>query len=109
MANSHATELKGLITQAEANGWTYIGNNTVRRMAEHQTPEFAQKHGWWNGSTYTSLEFLSFVFPRIGSRAPRVVYGSISCPWRTRNDLRISYRRAVELLAQPLDASDVHN
>lgn len=109
MAKDRAAELAGLIKDAEANGWTYIGNNTVRRMVEHETPEFAQRHGWWTGSTYASLEFLSFVFPRITGRAPKVVYGTNSNAWTARSDRSISYRRAVELLAQPLHLSEIHD
>lgn len=109
MAKNHAAELADLIKEAESNGWTYIGNNTVRRMAEHETPEFAQKHGWWTGSTYASLEFLSFVFPRITGRVPKVVYGTNNTPWTARSDRSISYRRAVELLAEPLHLSEIHD
>ncbi|ATN93718.1 hypothetical protein SEA_ABT2GRADUATEX2_48 [Streptomyces phage Abt2graduatex2] len=109
MARNYAAELKDLIENAEANGWTYIGNNTVRRMAEHETPEFAQKHGWWTSSTYASLEFLSFVFPRVIGRVPKVVYGTNNTPWTARRDRTISYRRAVELLAEPIHLSETHN
>lgn len=105
----YSIELNDLIEQAERHGWKYIGNNTVRRMAEHETPEFAQTNGWWNGDTYASLEFLSFVFPRISGRAPKVVYGTSSCPWLSRQDISINYRHAVELLAQPIRLSQVHD
>lgn len=109
MGKNYAAELKILIDQAEVNGWTYIGNNMVRRMSEHDTPEYAQQHGWWNGDTYASLEFLSFVFHLIPGRAPKVVHGAHNTPWTTRSDRSISYRRAVELLAQPVHLSDVHD
>uniref|UniRef100_A0AAU7GWW5 Uncharacterized protein n=1 Tax=Streptomyces phage Geonosis TaxID=3158856 RepID=A0AAU7GWW5_9CAUD len=109
MAKNRAAEVAELIKAAETNGWTYIGNNTVRRMAEHTTPDYAQHHGWWTGSTYASLEFLSFVFPLITSRVPKVVYGTHNTPWTARSDRSISYRRAVELLAQPLHLSEVHD
>ncbi len=109
MAKNYAAELKDLIETAEANGWKYIGNNTVRRMVEHQTPGFVQQNGWWAGSTYASLEFMSFVFPLITGRAPKVVHGTSNVPWTTRRDDRISYRRAVELLAQPVHLSEIHD
>lgn len=105
----YRAELQDLIKAAEHNGWTYIGNNTVRRMVEHETPEYAQRNGWWEGEKYASLEFLSFIFPRLAGRAPKVVYGTNNCPWTERRDTYISYRRSVELLAEPLHLSPVHD
>lgn len=108
MAKDRVAELKAAITAAEANGWTYIGNNTVRRTATHATPQFALDNGWAPGGTYTSLEFLSFVL-RGPSRVPGCIHKTMRCPWVARSDRSISWTRTLELLAQPIDASDIHN
>ena len=108
MAKDRMIELRNAIKAAEANGWTYIGNNTVRRMAEHVTPQFARDNGWAPGSTYASLEFLSFVL-RGPSRAPHVTYGMVRYPWIARQDSRLTWTRTLELLSQPIASSDVHN
>lgn len=108
MAKDRVAELKAAITAAEANGWTYIGNNTVRRMAEHVTPPFAMDNGWYPGSTYNSLEFMSFLL--MGpSRAPKCIHGTVRVPWIMRSDRSISWKRTLELLAQPVTESDIHN
>lgn len=108
MAKDRLAELKAAITAAEANGWTYVGNNTVRRMAEHVTPQFAVDNGWYPGATYNSLEFLSFVLNG-PSRAPHVTYGVCRVPWIDRQDRNVNWKRTLELLAEPIGSSDVHN
>lgn len=107
MAKDRVAELKGAIKDAEANGWTYIGNNTVRRMVEHETPQFAKDAGWWTPTTYRSLEFLSFVLNG-PSRVPHVIYGTCRTAWTGRRDQKITWKRTLELLAQPVHLSEVH-
>jgi len=108
VAKDRVAELKAAILAAEANGWQYIGNHTVRRMAEHVTPQFAVDNGWAPGATYTSLEFLSFVLHG-PSRVPTCIYGTCKVPWLMRHDQKISWKRTLELLAEPVSSSDVHN
>ena len=42
------------------------------------------------------------------NRAPKVVHGVSRTPWVGRTDRSISYRRATELMAQPVSESPVH-
>lgn len=102
------TEAQQAIRAAVANGWTYIGNGTVRRTTTHATPQYVMDAGWYTGDRYDTHEFLSFIF-RDRSRVPKVVYGVARCAWTNRTDATVSFRRAKELLAQPLAESDVHD
>lgn len=108
MAKDRMAELRNATKAAEANGWTYIGNSTVRRMAEHVTPQFALDNGWAPGSTYKSLEFLSFVFSD-RARVPKVIYGTCRTSWTGRSDRSISWKRTLELLAEDIAASEIHS
>ena len=108
MAKDRVAELKAAIVAAEANGWTYIGNNTVRRMVEHETPQFAKDNGWWTAATYESLEFLSFVLNG-PTRAPHCVYGTCRTTWTGRRDQKIAWKRTLELLAQPVEEPEIHD
>lgn len=101
-------ETKNAIDAGAANGWVYIGNSTVRRTTTHATPQFALDAGWYTGPEYDTHEFLSFVFGD-RNRVPKVVYGVAHCAWTGRSDSSVSFRRAKELLAQPLADSDVHD
>lgn len=101
-------ETKEAIDAATANGWTYIGNGTVRRTTTHTTPKYVMEAGWYPRAEYDTHEFLSFIFSR-RDRVPKVVYGVARCAWTDRSDRLISFRRAKELLAQPMSESDVHD
>lgn len=91
-------ELKNLIIDAEARGWVYIGDGTVRRSATHRTPDTILKGGFWSGATYESHEFLSFVFTT-RARVPRVIHKASDTPWTTCRNMSISYKRACEMLS----------
>lgn len=105
---NHRDELATLISNAEENGWTYIGNDTVRRLVDHEVGEEIRRAGWWTGETCASVEYLSFVFPSL-NRQPYAVYSAHTRPWRQREDTQVTYRRAVELLDEPIYQSAVHN
>lgn len=102
------TQVQDAVRAAEANGWTVLNGSTVRRKSEHSTPQYAKDNGWWTSDTYSTLEFISFVF---GSRdrVPKVVYGTSTCAWTGRSDRDISFKRSLELLAQPLPDSEIHD
>jgi hypothetical protein len=101
-------EAQQAIRAAVANGWTYMGGGTVRRTTVHETPRDVIAAEWYTGGQYDTHEFLSFVFAS-KDRVPRVIYGVARCPWLSRTDSKVSFRRAKELLAQPLSESDVHD
>lgn len=108
MAVNRLAQLKETADAAEANGWTYVGNSTFRRMTEHLTPQRAIDNGWWTDSTYTACEFLAFVLRGV-NRVPKVVYGTTPCPWVGLSDCSISFKRALDLFAQPLAESEIHD
>lgn len=95
------------IKDAQSRGWEYIGNNTVRRMREHRTPEFAIKNEWYPGETYNSIEFLSFVW-HSRDRVPTVLYTTTRSYWtpREKDGQKISFKRALEILAS--ETSEIH-
>lgn len=101
-------EIQAAVKDADANGWHVLNETTVRRMTEHVTPQWALDNGWAAGATYTTVEFLSFVF-RARNLVPKVIYGTAPCPWVGRSDASISFKRAKELLAQPLADSKIHD
>ncbi len=106
MAKNRVEELRDAIKAAEVNGWEYIGAGTVRRMAEHDTPDMFRRS--WPDPKFHSTEFISFILVD-ANRVPKCVYGVAPATWTTRQDVSMSYKRALELLAQPLSESDVHN
>ena len=107
MAKDRVAELKAAIVAAKVNGWTYIGNSTVRRMSEHTTPQFALDNDWYPGRSYSRVEFLSFVLNG-PSRVPHVTYGVVRVPWTARSDRSLTWKRTLELLAEPIELSEVH-
>lgn len=74
-----AAELRRVIREAGANGWTGCASFVVVRITEHRTSDTVRAVGWWDKPTYTRTETLDF-----------------------------SYRRACALLRQPLVQSDFH-
>lgn len=104
----YKAELNAALIASAANGWTYMGNNTMRRRTEHETPAYAINAEWYEQPTYSTLEFLSFLLLE-GNRAPKAVYGTGPCPWVGRRDSKISFKRALELLGQPLEESAIHD
>lgn len=103
-------ELTEALRTGADNGWERVpgSRDTVRRVTEHATPQFAKDNGWWTSDTYSTCEFLSFTFGS-RTRVPSVVYGVRTCPWVQGSDKRISYRNALFLLAQPLASSELHD
>lgn len=99
---------------AKANGWDVLnvdsvrGIVTLRRMTEHQTPQYAMDNDWYPSPTYNTLEFVSLMFTS-RTRVPKVTYGTAPCPWVGRTDTSISFKRSLELLAQPLADSEIHD
>lgn len=108
MARDYVTDIRNLITTAEANGWQRCPgkSNTLRRITRHDTPKTIPSR-WWARPTYEAVEFLSFVVAD-RNRAPKVIHGVGRAPWVGRQDAKISYKRATELLAQPVGESPVH-
>lgn len=107
MATDYRAKLNQALATASEQGWEYIGNNTMRRMASHPTPQFAMDNDWYPGTEYNSIEFLTFLLMPTG-RAPKVTYGVARTAWTGRQDSTISFKRSLELLAQPLADSSVH-
>lgn len=103
----HLAQLKEAVAAARDNGWVPIDGRTVRRMTERPTPEDLPPE-WWSEPTYSRLEFLTFTFFDRG-RVPLVIYGVAYTPWTGRSDQKVSFKRALELLSQPLEDSDVHS
>lgn len=95
------------IKDAESRGWEYIGNNTVRRTRQHDTPEVVIKNDWWTGQVYWSAEFLAFVWHG-RDRVPTVLYTTQRTYWtpREKDGQKISFKRALEILES--STSDVH-
>lgn len=50
---------------------------------------------WWGAPTYSRHQFLTFL-----SRTP-IIWGVSGAPWVGRQDSRVSYRDAFEILADP--------
>jgi len=107
VAIDYRAKLNEALKASAANGWEYIGNNTMRRMTEHETPQYAIDAGWWTSPTYTTVEFVGYVL--VSKGAPKATYGSAACPWVGRSDSSISFKRSLELLAQPLADSTLHD
>lgn len=103
-------QVQDALAEALANGWeTCPGKpDTLRRIVEHRTPDHARAAGWWPRETYDSVEFLTFVFTE-RNRIPKVIHGYSRCPWITLCDTKISFKRSLELLAQPVADSKIHN
>ena len=107
------TQVEEAIEAAGANGWEFLGIMSgsvvkIRRMTEQVTPQFALDNGWWNSSTYTAVQILSFLFTS-RTRAPKVVHGTNGSPWTGGQHRNISFKAALALLSQPLDESELHN
>jgi len=95
------------IKDAQDRGWEYIGNNTVRRTRQHDTPAHVIKNGWWTGQVYSSAEFLGFIWHG-RDRVPTVLYSTQRTYWtpREKNGQRISFKWALDILAS--STSDIH-
>lgn len=102
-------ELQAAALASMANGWERCPGkpNTLRRSVEHATPE-GTPESWWRLEWYYSVEFLTFTFSD-RNRVPKVVYGYSRCPWFARADRSVSFKKSLELLAQPITDSPVHN
>lgn len=109
MAKDYVADIRSLISEAQANGWGPCPDkpNTLRRISTHATPERIPAN-WWPFPEYKAVEFLSFVVAD-RSRAPKVIHGVSRTPWLGRVDRSISYRKATELMAQPIGQSPVHS
>lgn len=107
MAKDRVAELKDAIQEAQTNGWALVQLRSVRTKI-HQTPDNIPD-AWWGLPTYQSTEALAFSFPNNDrTRVPIVVHHTSRCPWVEGTEQRISYRKALALLAQPLAESDAH-
>lgn len=107
MAADRFQQTRDAVEAAGANGWTVIDTHMVRRMTEHTTPQYVIDNGWWPHVTFTRVEFLSFVF-RARDRVPAVVYETTRGPWVNRTGHPLSFKRALALLAEPLEDSEFH-
>jgi len=101
-----AEVLRRHVEAAGENGWVPRTGQSVGRETEHETPRHVREQGWWTAPTYRCFETLTFTMR--GDRTPRVVYHVDTRPWIGARFTNISYRRALELLAQPISDSDVH-
>ena len=107
MAVDRLQQTADAINDAKSRGWEYIGNDTVRRTRQHDTPEIAIKNEWWTGQVYSSCEWLAFVWHG-RDRVPTVLYSSVRTYWTPRDadGMKISFKRALEILAS--ETSPVH-
>lgn len=106
-------QTKDAIEAAKANGWEFMGIASgsiiqLRRMTEHSTPQYAMDNGWYPPPTYSTIEFLSFLFIN-RSKVPKVTYGTAACPWVGRLDRSLSFKAALALLTQPVSESELHD
>lgn len=103
-------QVQDTLAEAMTNGWEKHPDrvNALRRIVEHRTPDHARAAGWWPRETYTSVEFLTFMFTE-RNRVPKVIHGYSRCPWIVGRDTKISFKRSLELLAQPVADSEIHN
>ncbi len=102
------TDIKAAIDAATVNGWKYLGDGIVFRSVPHVTPQLVRDNFGYHRASYSSHETLLFSF-RDRTRDPKVIYGVEYAPWTEFSDAAISFTRALELLAQPVADSDVHN
>lgn len=100
-------QLHEALKASQKNGWVFTASGMAVRVTTHETPESIMAGGHWQGATYTAVEALDFTFTQC-NRVPITVYKTTTCPWVTRLDQKISYRRGLELLAQPLAESLFH-
>jgi hypothetical protein len=106
-------QLKDLMDEAGANGWVSVlgwvnERIAVSRTTRHETPEFAKRAGWWAADEYRKVECLVFSFHR-RDRVPTVTYTVIPASWSSPEPTTVSFKRALELLAQPVAESRVLN
>lgn len=100
-------QLKATLEAAADNGWNATTSFVVVRVSTHRTPDNIPED-WWPDQAYVCVEVLDFVF-HSRDRVPTVVYKIHSRPWVEGTERRISYRVALELLAQPFNESTVHD
>jgi hypothetical protein len=100
-------QLRDRLKAAEAEGWSHATSLMAVRMTRHDTPKLVLDADWYPSPTYHCTEILGFTFTA-RNRVPVCVYKDRSRPWVDGTDRRISYKRALELLAQPLAESDFH-
>src|SRR6266498_3659872 len=107
MTTDRFAQTADAINDAKDRGWEYIGNNTVRRSRQHDTPAHVIDYGWWTGQVYSSSEFLAFVWHG-RERVPTVLYTTARTYWtpRERDGQKISFKKALEILAS--DTSEIH-
>lgn len=106
-ANRLAT-VREALELALSQGWTRTPGkpNSLMRRVEHDTPERIPAN-WWPGKTYESGEWISFLVFDGGSKII-VFHDTSRCPWVTRQDRKVSLKRALEILRDPA-LSDVHS
>lgn len=88
---------------AKGHGWRVVpGTNApmVQRVRQHTTPQDMKDRGWYSGDTYESFESLSFV-SRGEAHVPIVFHTVSRNPWTMSTDAKITFRRALEILASP--------
>lgn len=100
-------QLRRFFEAATEHGWATTNVGIAIRMTDQTTPSEVIEAGWYPSSTYQCSEVLDFTFVR-RDRVPIVVYKDRSRPWIEGTDTRISYRKALELLSQPLAESEFH-
>lgn len=93
LSATYTARLKSAL--AASPDWEYIGDNRVRRMSEHPTPENIPAH-WWPDATYPTIEIITFL-PR-GERVPTAFHWVATCPWVEATKRKISAKRALELV-----------
>lgn len=107
-------QVKDAVDAAKANGWEFTGIThggstiSLRRMTEHDTPQYAMDNDWYPSPTYTTVEFLGIRFTS-RTKVPKTVHGTAPCPWVGRTDRSISFKAVLELLAQPVSQSELHD
>ena len=100
--------LRYSMERAAANGWVSYPSLIAIRLTVHQTHPRVIRSGLWTEPTYECREVLDFVFHGPTNRVPSCVLTVRSRSWVPEHRERISYRRAVILLDQPLADSITH-
>jgi hypothetical protein len=81
-------------------GWEHIGRklgfDVWRFKTIHTTPGYAVEAGYWSESEYSQLTFIN-----IDDR--QVLRGHFASPWTGRTDTQISFKKALEVIAQAAD------
>jgi hypothetical protein len=105
----HIATLQAAAIASQANGWERCPGkpNGLRRVVVHDTPAGTPDR-WWRSGSYESVEFLTFHFTE-RTKVPSVVHGFSRVPWIAKRDQKITFKRSLELLAQPAAESLIHS